>query len=93
TRFRVLQTFPGSYFLALKLFTGRTHQIRLHLAHVGSPLWGDPVYGVPDDSFPRPALHAVRLSFKHPLTGQNLKFQAALPEDFQKLLGRLSLKD
>ncbi|HEX3047184.1 MAG TPA: RluA family pseudouridine synthase, partial [Bacillota bacterium] len=47
TRFRVLQTFPGSYFLALKLFTGRTHQIRLHLAHVGSPLWGDPVYGVP----------------------------------------------
>lgn len=89
TRFRVLQTFPGASLVALKLFTGRTHQIRIHLANSGAPLWGDPVYGSPDESFERPALHAARLRFQHPLTGQKLRFQAPIPEDFEGLVGRL----
>jgi RluA family pseudouridine synthase len=93
TRFRVLQIFPRACFLALKLYTGRTHQIRVHLGHSDAPLWGDPVYGYPDASFSRPALHAARLSFLHPLTGQKMRFQAPIPEDFQGLLGRLSFKD
>ncbi|MCL6590838.1 MAG: RluA family pseudouridine synthase [Firmicutes bacterium] len=90
TRFRVLQTLPGASLVALKLFTGRTHQIRIHLANSGAPLWGDPVYGNPDSLIGRPALHAVRLRFQHPLTGQRLKFQAPIPEDFEGLLGRFN---
>lgn len=92
--------------LECRLATGRTHQIRVHLATVGHPIVGDPVYlrripGVAKglDSvtrnmmldFPRQALHATRLGFRHPRTGENLSFQTAPPEDMKRLLIELNI--
>jgi 23S rRNA pseudouridine1911/1915/1917 synthase len=85
------------------LETGRTHQIRVHLAHVGHPVVGDPVYGgrkrLPRGASPtviaalgvfrRQALHAARLVLAHPTTGRELAFEAPLPEDFAALLAVL----
>lgn len=85
TRFRRLQTSKGVSLLALKLFTGRTHQIRVHLSSLEHPLCGDTLYGG-GDSFPRPALHAARLSFTHPRSGQRIKLTAPLPPDLSGLL-------
>jgi 23S rRNA pseudouridine1911/1915/1917 synthase len=79
------------------LHTGRTHQIRVHLAHLGHPIWGDHVYGrahVTADAFEpsRQMLHAWRLGISHPMTGKDLMLEAPLPDDFlasrEKLLGR-----
>lgn len=89
TRYRILKKFPDRSLIALKLFTGRTHQIRIHLTHLGFPLWGDSLYGNPEPDFNRPALHAVRLSFRHPRTRQKIKFQADIPPDFHLLLAKL----
>jgi 23S rRNA pseudouridine1911/1915/1917 synthase len=73
--------------------TGRTHQIRVHLAHLGAPLLGDPKYGGPRMvgavSVPRVMLHAARLVLPHPLTGATLKFEAPVPADFLELAGLL----
>lgn len=70
--------------------TGRTHQIRIHLKHIGSPILGDPIYGQ-RDSHPRPLLHAYRLSFDHPITGSPIRLIAPIPQDMlqwmQKLCG------
>ena len=85
-----MQELSDSCLLAVKLLTGRTHQIRVHLSHVGLPLWGDPLYGQPEASFDRPALHAVRLNFIQPRTLQKLKFQADIPTDFRLLMSQLS---
>ena len=70
--------------------TGRTHQLRVHMAHLGHPLLGDELYGIPDD-FPRHALHAVSLEFPAPQSGERVRVHAPLPEDMQKrilLLGK-----
>jgi len=88
--------------LRCRIRTGRTHQIRVHLKHIGHPIVGDPLYsgpqwrGIPDKrlqktlaSFPRQALHAVRISFPHPRTGEMMRFEAALPRDFAELLAAL----
>lgn len=75
------------------LHTGRTHQIRVHMASLGHPLVADAVYGgscVP--GMARQALHAVRLAFAHPVTAESMVFEAALPEDFQDLLGNWGLR-
>ncbi len=90
THFTVLERFPGATLVACRLETGRTHQIRVHMTHVGHPLLGDPVYGrarIPD--IQRQALHAARVEFTHPRTGRRLVCMAPLPEDFQRLLDRL----
>ncbi len=75
------------------LQTGRTHQIRVHLAHLRTPLVGDPVYGGRKkkalDGFNRQALHAAEIRFRHPTTGQMMHFSAPLPEDFTRLLESL----
>ena len=87
--------FPGEEsgltLVSLKLETRRTHQIRVHMAHIGHPLAGDYLYNPADrDSHPligRQALHAFRLSFSHPITKEALSFTAPLPEDMRSLLG------
>jgi 23S rRNA pseudouridine1911/1915/1917 synthase len=68
--------------------TGRTHQIRVHLKHVGAPILGDPIYGI-KEAHDRPLLHAYRLSFDHPITGSPLRFTAPIPEDMKQWLQKL----
>lgn len=71
----------------LHLDTGRTHQIRVHLAHIGCPIFGDFLYGTEDERISRPALHSHRLSFRHPISGEILTFVQELPPDMAALLG------
>lgn len=74
----------------LRLETGRTHQIRVHMSHIGFPLLGDWLYGHEDkDLFPRTALHSSYMSFIHPAGKERLEFSAPLPEDMKTFLGRL----
>lgn len=91
THFRVLEAFPGYTLLEVRLHTGRTHQIRVHLAHIGHPVVGDPVYGRGRDNLglERQALHAAQLSFTHPATGQGLTFVSPLPPDIRAALTKL----
>lgn len=87
THYRVLEEKGGRALLRLKLDTGRTHQIRVHMAHLGHPLTGDFLYGTEDhDLIPRPALHSAFLSFRHPISGEKLDFSLPLPEDMERLL-------
>jgi 23S rRNA pseudouridine1911/1915/1917 synthase len=104
TRYRVLERFRAHGHLQVNLETGRTHQIRVHLAHVGHPLVGDPVYGgrlrVPAGctpaladalrSFRRQALHAHRLGLPHPETGEWVEWESPLPADLRQLLEALA---
>ena len=87
THYRVLQTGNGRSLLSLDLDTGRTHQIRVHMAHIGHPLTGDFLYGTEDrELIPRPALHSARLAFVHPITNKELSFSLPLPSDMETLL-------
>jgi 23S rRNA pseudouridine1911/1915/1917 synthase len=100
THYRVLERFRAHTYLSVKLETGRTHQIRLHLSHLKYPIVGDPVYGgrfgrprgaganLIDAlrSFRRQALHAATLSFDQPRTGKRLTLQSPIPADFEQLL-------
>lgn len=100
THYRVNERFVGHTLLDVQLETGRTHQIRVHFAHLGHPLVGDPVYGgrlkMPKGlmestrnairHFHRQALHAYRLSLTHPATGEYCTWQASIPEDLATLL-------
>ncbi len=87
THYETLEVRNGRALLRLELDTGRTHQIRVHMAHIGCPLTGDFLYGTEDRALiPRPALHSAELSFRHPLTGKALEFQSPLPEDMARLL-------
>lgn len=86
TRYRVLRRWPGMTLVELRPETGRTHQLRVHLAHLGHPILGDPHYGPKGRGpaevvVPRQALHAFRLGFVHPATGETVEFTAPLPED------------
>jgi 23S rRNA pseudouridine1911/1915/1917 synthase len=103
THYRVLERFRAHTLTRVQLETGRTHQIRLHLSHMGYPIVGDPVYGgrlgIPKGAsaeltvqlrgFRRQALHAARLSFDHPRTGKRKTFSAPLPADLEQLLNAL----
>ncbi len=109
THYEVLRMFgaqgPGAIsLLKLRLETGRTHQIRVHLAHLGHPVVGDPVYGsgfkakarvLPEPAqealrhLGRQALHAAELGFEHPATGKKLRFKSALPQDIAELIAAL----
>lgn len=99
TRYRVVKHYKRYSLLKLKLETGRTHQIRVHLAHIGFPVVGDPLYGpgshgdLPGDLASPQALHARALSFEHPRTGVKMTFSAPLPDAFRKLLHWLHLHD
>jgi 23S rRNA pseudouridine1911/1915/1917 synthase len=70
----------------VKLRTGRTHQIRVHLAYIGHPVVGDPVYGRRNDGAPRLALHARELRFAHPADGREMAFESALPAELTALV-------
>ena len=75
------------------LHTGRTHQIRVHMAHLGHPLWADALYGgTPLHGLQRQALHAFRLAFAHPVTGQALELFAPLPDDFRQAMQQAELQ-
>ena len=107
THFQVAQKFQHHSLINVQLETGRTHQIRVHMAHIKYPLLGDPVYGgreripagIDDDlaqcihNFRRQALHARRLSFEHPASGQVCQFEAGIPADFQQLVDKLEADD
>jgi 23S rRNA pseudouridine1911/1915/1917 synthase len=103
THYRVMERFRDHTLVRLRLETGRTHQIRVHMASIGHPLIGDPVYGyglrllkgaseefsAALRAFRRQALHAARLSFTHPVTGEAMDLSAPLPEDMQSLIEAL----
>lgn len=89
TLYRVLERRGGLCLLELRPQTGRTHQLRVHMAAVGCPLAGDWLYGTEDRALiPRPALHAGGLLLRHPVTGDLLNFTAPLPADMKRLLER-----
>lgn len=93
TEYRVLVTGGGMSLLRLIPHTGRTHQLRVHMAAIGCPLAGDWMYGTEDPALiPRPALHSAELWLKHPLSGERLHIVAPLPEDMRRLL-RCILED
>ena len=90
THFKVMKRYDNFTLVKCILETGRTHQIRVHMKYIGHPLVGDPLYGPrkvigKDGQF----LHAALLGFKHPRTGEELVFEAPLPENFQKMLDKL----
>jgi 23S rRNA pseudouridine1911/1915/1917 synthase len=98
TRYRIVQPLRDSALVECRLETGRTHQVRVHMASIGHPLLGDPVYGRPragqkeilkNLDFHRQALHAAELGFIHPVSKANLSFKSALPSDIQELFGAL----
>jgi 23S rRNA pseudouridine1911/1915/1917 synthase len=102
TRYETIEDFGGLSLLSLRLLTGRTHQARVHLAHIGHPLVGDALYaggrwrGIADPrrralakGFGRPALHAFGLCLRHPISGEELSLHAPLPADFFELLEKL----
>jgi 23S rRNA pseudouridine1911/1915/1917 synthase len=103
TDYRVLARYPGHTLLALRLHTGRTHQIRVHMAHLGHPLVGDPLYGAGRRAgaglpaaaasavraFPRQALHAIRLGLEHPHSGASVHWEVPMAPDFGALLAAL----
>ncbi|MBS0376214.1 MAG: 23S rRNA pseudouridine(1911/1915/1917) synthase RluD [Proteobacteria bacterium] len=103
THYRVIERFRAHTHVRVQLETGRTHQIRVHLAHAGFPLVGDPLYGkrlvIPKGAgarveaalrgFRRQALHAARLAFVHPVSGERVEYATPLPADFVELLAAL----
>jgi 23S rRNA pseudouridine1911/1915/1917 synthase len=93
TRYRTLAAGPGGALVEARPETGRTHQIRVHLAHLGAPLLGDARYGGPrrvgEVEVARVMLHALRLELAHPITGAPLEFAAPVPEDFRAVCAAL----
>lgn len=92
THWRLLEQFDGCALVECILETGRTHQIRVHLAHIGHPVMGDDVYGVKKERFSGlkgQLLHAYLLGFKHPSTGEYTEFTAPLPEHFERVFEKL----
>lgn len=87
TKYRVVAEEKGMSLLQVRLYTGRTHQIRVHLSHIGHPVLGDRLYGGPSNSPPfhahRQMLHAWKIAFPHPSTGEQMVFTAPTPDDFR----------
>jgi len=93
TRYEVLTALKGAVLVRCNLETGRTHQVRVHMAHLGHPLVGDPVYGGRRKApfgFARQALHAAGLKLIHPESGEKMEFSAALPSDMLELIEALT---
>jgi 23S rRNA-/tRNA-specific pseudouridylate synthase len=88
-----MERFRGVSLLAARPKTGRTHQIRVHLAAIGHPIVGDRVYGKPSPLVNRQFLHASRIAFTHPGTSERMEFEAPLPEDLTRALAILRSRD
>lgn len=86
TNYRVEKTFDGYSLVRLTLETGRTHQIRVHMRHIGHPLIGDYIYNPEDKRMGRQALHCALIRFSHPITGKEICIEAPMPEDMTELL-------
>ena len=104
TNYRVIEYLDNFSYIECKLETGRTHQIRVHLKSIGFPIVGDPLYGSPKTQFAphimdaiaaldRQALHALKLSFVHPITEKKMEFRSKIPRDMRFLLSELSEKE
>ncbi|MBR4627029.1 MAG: RluA family pseudouridine synthase [Ruminococcus sp.] len=89
THYEVLRQYGGYAHLRLRLETGRTHQIRVHMAYIGHPVMGDDVYGKPYKGLDGQCLHARKIGFIHPSTGNYMEFSSELPEYFQAVLRKL----
>ena len=89
TSYKVRELFQGHSLLELYLETGRTHQIRVHMAHIGHPLVGDTTYGHSSPLVDRHFLHAFHLGFRHPVSGEQLEFQTGLPDDLTPAIDAL----
>ena len=91
TRYRVLEAFGAYSFIECVLKTGRTHQIRVHMSHLGHPIVGDPVYGVRKENFQTNGqlLHAYKVGFIHPRSGGYMEFESPLPDYYEKILEKL----
>jgi 23S rRNA pseudouridine1911/1915/1917 synthase len=87
TRYELLSTVNDQSVVRCELVTGRTHQIRVHLAARGWPILGDATYGEPHGTIARPALHAWRITLPHPATGAPLRIEAPVPPDFERIAG------
>ena len=95
THWEMLEELRGAALLECRLKTGRTHQIRVHMASLGHPLLGDPVYGPKKSPYPVDGgqlLHAYRIAFTHPVSGERLRFEAEPEERFQKWLKKLRIR-
>lgn len=86
THYKVIKTYDAYSSLSVKLETGRTHQIRVHMAFIGHPIVGDTMYGKETPLIDRQALHSYKTSFVHPITGEEISIVANLPEDMKKLI-------
>ncbi|WOF45305.1 RluA family pseudouridine synthase [Sphingopyxis indica] len=98
THYRTVETLNGATLVECRLETGRTHQVRVHMAHIGHPLVGDPVYGrarkplsdvLKARNFTRQALHAAHLGFIHPVTGNKVALDSEIPADMRELINEL----
>lgn len=92
THYTVIKRYNGYTYMAFQLETGRTHQIRVHMASIGHPIIGDPVYGLKKDRFSNiggQCLHAAKLTLTHPKTGERMEFSASLPQYFTEVLDKL----
>ena len=89
THYNVLRQYGGYAHLRLKLETGRTHQIRVHMAYIGHPVLGDDVYGKPYKGLEGQCLHARKIGFIHPSTGEYMEFESGLPVYFRAVLRKL----
>lgn len=95
THFKVLQRFDGYSLLEIKIETGRTHQIRVHMSHIGYPVVGDIVYSNGKNPFgvEGQMLHAKNIEFIHPTTKDNVSFEAEVPEYFKEVLEKLDKEE
>ncbi len=92
THYEVLEEFREHSYLKLRLETGRTHQIRVHLSYVGHAVLGDDVYGKPVKDFEGQCLHARKIGFVHPITNEYLEFSSELPDYFEEQLRKLRMR-